>query len=84
MYPNAFSSGAAAIFRHRLRVRYGEIDSQAVLFNARYLDYVDIAITEYFRGLGISFHRSLPVTRSRQPLNQARRGGVSPSWPLWP
>ena len=42
-------------FRHRVRVRYGEIDSQAVLFNARYLDYADIAITEYFRGLGISF-----------------------------
>ena len=42
-------------FRHRVRVRYGEIDSQAVLFHARYLDYADIAITEYFRGLGISF-----------------------------
>jgi acyl-CoA thioester hydrolase len=36
-------------------VRYGEIDSQAVLFNARYLDYADVAITEYFRALGISF-----------------------------
>jgi acyl-CoA thioester hydrolase len=49
------SAKAQRYFWHRVRVRYGEIDSQAVLFNARYLDYADIAITEYFRRLGISF-----------------------------
>ncbi|MGK0269054.1 MAG: acyl-CoA thioester hydrolase [Paraglaciecola sp.] len=32
-----------------LRVRYGECDAQHVVFNARYADYVDIALTEYFR-----------------------------------
>lgn len=32
-----------------LRVRYGECDGQQVVFNARYADYVDIAMTEYFR-----------------------------------
>jgi acyl-CoA thioester hydrolase len=32
-----------------LRVRYGECDAQQVVFNARYADYVDIALTEYFR-----------------------------------
>ena len=36
-------------FRLLLRVRYGECDMQKVVFNARYLDYVDIAITEYIR-----------------------------------
>ena len=32
-----------------LRVRYGECDAQQVVFNARYADYIDIALTEYFR-----------------------------------
>jgi acyl-CoA thioester hydrolase len=41
--------------RHRLRVRYGEGDQQGVVFNARYLDYGDIAITEYWRAVGFRF-----------------------------
>jgi len=40
-------------FFHRLRVRYSEIDGQAVVFNARYLDYADLGVAEYFRSLGI-------------------------------
>ena len=32
-----------------LRVRYCECDAQQVVFNARYADYIDIALTEYFR-----------------------------------
>lgn len=32
-----------------LRVRYGECDAQSVVFNAHYLAYVDIAITELWR-----------------------------------
>ncbi len=40
-------------FAHRLRVRYSEIDSQAIVYNPRYLDYADIGVTEYFRALGI-------------------------------
>jgi acyl-CoA thioester hydrolase len=36
-------------FRLLLRVRFGECDMQGVVFNPRYLDYVDIAITEYLR-----------------------------------
>lgn len=32
-----------------MRVRYGECDAQQVVFNARYADYVDVAMTEYFR-----------------------------------
>lgn len=38
-------------FELLLRVRYGECDAQQVVFNARYGDYVDLAITEYFRVL---------------------------------
>ena len=41
-----------AQFRHRLRVRYGECDAQGVVFNAHYLAYFDLAITELWRELG--------------------------------
>jgi acyl-CoA thioester hydrolase len=36
-------------FRHPLRVRYHECDPQGVVFNANYLAYFDIAITELWR-----------------------------------
>jgi acyl-CoA thioester hydrolase len=36
-------------FRHRLRVRYSEIDAQAVVYNSHYMVYYDIGITEYLR-----------------------------------
>lgn len=36
-------------FRYYLRVRYQECDSQHIVFNARYGDYADIAISEFFR-----------------------------------
>jgi acyl-CoA thioester hydrolase len=37
------------IFKHTFRVRYAEVDPQAVVFNSRYLEYADILVTEYFR-----------------------------------
>jgi acyl-CoA thioester hydrolase len=36
-------------FSHALRVRYGECDPQGIVFNANYLAYCDIAVTELFR-----------------------------------
>jgi acyl-CoA thioester hydrolase len=42
-------------FCHRLRVRWSETDAQGVVFNARYLDYGDIAVTEYWRAVGFRF-----------------------------
>jgi acyl-CoA thioester hydrolase len=36
-------------FRHTIRVRYGECDPQGVVFNANWLAYFDILITELFR-----------------------------------
>ncbi|MDP9458603.1 MAG: acyl-CoA thioesterase [Actinomycetota bacterium] len=42
-------------FAHTLRVRYSEIDGQKVAYNSHYLTYLDVAITEYFRSLGIAF-----------------------------
>lgn len=42
----------AEAFCYYLRVRYGECDAQKVVFNSRYGDYVDLAVTEFFRALG--------------------------------
>jgi acyl-CoA thioester hydrolase len=36
-------------FVHRLRVRYAECDPQGVVFNAHYLTYFDLSITELWR-----------------------------------
>jgi acyl-CoA thioester hydrolase len=36
-------------FSHELRVRYGECDPQGIVFNANYLAYFDIAVTELWR-----------------------------------
>lgn len=36
-------------FRYLLRVRFSECDAQNVVFNARYGEYVDVALTEYLR-----------------------------------
>ena len=41
-------------FRYYLRVRYQECDTQGVVFNARYGDYVDIATMEFFRQIGFA------------------------------
>lgn len=35
------------------RVRFAEVDAQAVVFNARYLEYFDIGLVEYWRAAGI-------------------------------
>ena len=36
-------------FEYRLRVRYAECDMQGVVFNANYLAYFDISMTELWR-----------------------------------
>lgn len=48
---------AYADFRHRLplRVRWAEVDRQGVVFNAHYLLYSDVCVTEYWRALGMRY-----------------------------
>ena len=46
-------------FRFRFRVRYNECDAQLVVFNARYADYVDLAMTEFMRSLGRDYNALL-------------------------
>ncbi len=36
---------------HPLRVRYSEGDMQGIVFNANYLNFVDVGATEYWRSL---------------------------------
>ena len=42
-------------FAWPFRVRYAEVDSQKVVFNAHYLTYFDTAITEYFQALPFDY-----------------------------
>ena len=48
-----------AAFRHRLRVRYNECDAQSAVFNANYLLYFDVAITEMWRDAFGSYDHAL-------------------------
>ncbi|WP_426441889.1 acyl-CoA thioesterase [Bradyrhizobium genosp. P] len=66
-------------FHFPFRVRYSEVDAQAVVFNAHYLTYFDTAITEYFRTLGydylgevartgVDFHTVKSVVEYKAPI----------------
>jgi acyl-CoA thioester hydrolase len=49
-------------FFYDLRVRYAEIDSQGIVFNAHYLTYFDTSITEYLRNIHYDY-QALVSTR---------------------
>jgi YbgC/YbaW family acyl-CoA thioester hydrolase len=42
-------------------VRWSEIDSQHIVFNAHYLTYADTAIAGYWRALGLPYHESMAL-----------------------
>lgn len=46
-------------FVHPLRVRWSEVDLQGVVFNGHYLNYFDVAMTEYMRDLGFPYPQGL-------------------------
>jgi len=48
---------ARADFRcvSRLRVRWAEVDMQKVVFNGHYLTYIDTAVAEYWRAIGLAY-----------------------------
>lgn len=45
----AESKSEGAPFSYELRVRYGECDAQGIVFNANFLAYVDVVLTEIWR-----------------------------------
>ncbi|MGH8766125.1 MAG: acyl-CoA thioesterase [Burkholderiales bacterium] len=40
---------------HRLRVRWVEVDMQKIVFNGHYLTYIDTAIADYWRAIGLPY-----------------------------
>lgn len=46
-------------FKHRLRVRWAEVDMQKIVFNAHYLMYFDTAIADYWRALALPYEASM-------------------------
>ncbi|MEB0139158.1 MULTISPECIES: thioesterase family protein [unclassified Undibacterium] len=60
-------------FFHALRVRWSEVDMQAVVFNGNYLNYVDVAFTEYWRATGLP--NAQQQAREGQEL-YARKAGL--------
>ena len=43
-------------FSCELRVRWGECDAQGIVFNAQYMNFIEVAQAEYFRNLGIRLY----------------------------
>lgn len=41
-------------FSTRLKVRYAEIDGQKIVFNSRYLEYADVAVSEFWDWSGMA------------------------------
>ncbi|WP_421788428.1 acyl-CoA thioesterase [Hyphobacterium sp.] len=46
-------------FFHEHRVRWSEVDPQAIVFNANYFVFVDHAVTEYFRANDLMWEHTL-------------------------
>ncbi|HEX4937550.1 MAG TPA: thioesterase family protein [Candidatus Kapabacteria bacterium] len=76
---------------YRLRVRYSEIDYQGIVFNAHYLTYFDVALTEFMREQNfdfvelvkrdqLDFHLVKSTVEYRQPIraDQLIEIGVRP------
>jgi acyl-CoA thioester hydrolase len=40
---------------HNLRVRWAEVDMQKIVFNGHYLTYIDTAVADYWRGIGLPY-----------------------------
>lgn len=45
-------------FFHTHRVRWAEVDAQAIVFNANYFVFVDYAVSEYFRAVDLMWDRT--------------------------
>jgi acyl-CoA thioester hydrolase len=65
-------------FAYPKRVRFAEVDAQAVVFNSRYLEYFDIGLVEYWRAVGmydqmgmvggLEFHVAKALVNFRVPM----------------
>jgi acyl-CoA thioester hydrolase len=53
------SGVGGTVFTHTLRVRYSECDPQGVVFNANYIAYFDVLITELWREVAGGYQEML-------------------------
>ena len=44
--------------KHRLTVRWAEVDAQKIVFNAHYMMYADVAVTDYWRQVAMPYEAS--------------------------
>jgi len=49
----AASKRAGFAFSTRIKVRYSEVDAQRVVYNSRYLEYADVAVSEFWEWTGL-------------------------------
>lgn len=56
-------------FTQLLRVRYAECDAQNVVFNARYVEYVDVAFTEFTRAVWGGYEKIIARGLDSQVVN---------------
>ncbi len=50
-------------FFTKLRVRWVEVDMQKIVFNGHYLMYLDTAIADYWRALGLPYERAMQALK---------------------
>lgn len=64
---------AAAGFRHRVDVRFMELDSYGIVFHMWYLAYFDDAMIAYFKSRGVSYKSIfIQVVRTELDFSKAR------------
>jgi YbgC/YbaW family acyl-CoA thioester hydrolase len=51
---DAMPAAVAGRYVHHIRVRYGEVDMQRVVFNAHYLAYCDDAVESWLQARGVN------------------------------
>lgn len=57
--------------RHRMRVRWAEVDMQKIVFNVHYLMYFDNAFADYWRALALPYESSMHVLGGEPFLKKA-------------
>ncbi len=59
-------------FFSKIRVRWAEVDKQGIVFNAHYLAYFDIGVTDYYRAIGHPYVGPFPQTGTDLYLKSAK------------
>jgi acyl-CoA thioester hydrolase len=79
--PSARRSGRlrAIAYVHPLRVRFGECDPQGIVFNANYLAFIDVALTELMRDAFGSYAQMITDHAADLVVAEATQRFLSPA-----